>query len=267
MLKSEFDLFSYSCYLSKIIIDKKTIQSLCIRMLNVTEIDKSFSSKKEKVLSGISFNVGPGESVALVGENGAGKTTLIRILSLILKPDNGSISLNNRRSDSHAPYIKSRTGTLFSGDSSLYDRLTARENIIYYAGLNGISRNSTCRNIDRLIDELSLSDFIDSRVGTFSRGMKQRTAIARTLITDPELIILDEPSTGLDVIAANSVKKIITGLKESGKTVLFSSHNSDEIFDCADRILVIHKGKINCDKTVQTYMSEHGRDLTVYIRE
>lgn len=236
-------------------------------MLKVSEIDKSFPQKKGMVLSNITFSINKGEAVALVGENGAGKTTLIRILSLILRPDKGFFSLNNIKFDEAPGYIKSKTGTLFSGDGSLYDRLSARENIQYYAQLNGIHITEYDKMLEMLTDELSLSNFLNDRVSTFSRGMKQRTAIARTLITDPDFIILDEPSTGLDIIATESVKKIITRLKDSGKTVLFSSHNTDEIFSCADRIIVIHKGKINCDKTAESFQSEHEKDLTFYIKE
>ncbi|PKL38843.1 MAG: ABC transporter [Spirochaetae bacterium HGW-Spirochaetae-1] len=235
-------------------------------MLNVSEICKSFPRKKGMVLSEVSFSINRGEAVALVGENGAGKTTLIRILSLILKPDKGFISLNNKKFTEDPAYIKSKTGTLFSGDGSLYDRLSARENILYYAQLNGVNKAEYNRMLEILTDELSISDFLDDRVSTFSRGMKQRTAIVRTLITDPDFIILDEPSTGLDIIASDSVKKIITRLKNSGKTVLFASHSIDEIFSCADRIIIIHKGKINCDRTTESFQSEQGKDLTLYIK-
>ncbi len=236
-------------------------------MLIVDGICKSFPRKKEMVLSDISFTINRGEAVSLVGENGAGKTTLIRILSMILKPDKGSISWNSVKLDRSPDYLKSVTGTLFSGDGSLYDRLTAKENIIYHARLNGVDQKAYSSMLDVLTDELSLSEFLNDRVSTFSRGMKQRTAIARTLITDPDFLILDEPSTGLDIIAAGAVKKIITRLKTAGKTVLFSSHNTDEIFSCADRIIVIHKGKINCDKNAETFQSLHGRDISCYIQE
>ncbi|TAL32329.1 MAG: ABC transporter ATP-binding protein [Spirochaetes bacterium] len=236
-------------------------------MLHVTDICKSFPLKKGMVLSDISFSINKGEAVALVGENGAGKTTLIRILSMILKPDRGSITLDNMHYNESPEYLRGKTSTLFSGEGSLYDRLSARENIIYHAALNGISKSSYRGMLETLAGELSLSDFLNDRVSTFSRGMKQRTAIARTLITDPEFVILDEPSTGLDIIAGNAVKRIILKQKENGKTVLFSSHNADEIFTCADRIIVIHKGKINCDKKVESYLSEHGKDLTFYIKE
>jgi sodium transport system ATP-binding protein len=236
-------------------------------MITLSEINKSFPGKREMALSGISFSIGRGEAVALVGENGAGKTTLIRILSLILKPDNGFFSFDNIKFSDNPDYIKSKTGTLFSGEGSLYDRLTAEENIKYYAELNGVCKNDYRKRIEPLIEDLSLSAFLNDRVSTFSRGMKQRTAIARALITDPDFIILDEPSTGLDIIAGNSVKRIINRLKHDGKTILFSSHNTDEIFTCADRITVIHKGKINCDKTAEEYRAVHGLDLTVYIKE
>ena len=219
------------------------------------------------VLDHVSFVLNSGEAAALVGENGAGKTTLIRILSQILKPDRGFFSLDELRSDLSPEDVKNKTGTLFSGDGGLYDRLSAEENISYYAKLNGISKSSYHRMLEILVQELSLSEFLNERVSTFSRGMKQRTAIARTLITDPDFIILDEPSTGLDVIAVESVKRIINRLKQNGKTLLFSSHSTDEIFSCADRIIIIHKGKINCDKDLKSYEASYGRDLTCFIKE
>jgi len=236
-------------------------------MLTVSGICKSFPRKKGMVLSDISFSISKGEAVALVGENGAGKTTLIRIFSLILRPDRGFFSLNNKRFDEEPAYIRSKTGALFSGDGSLYDRLSARENILYYARLNGIAQRDVTATLTRLTEELALGSFLDDRVSTFSRGMKQRTALARALITDPDFVILDEPSTGLDVIAGDSVKTIIRRLRDNGKTVLFSSHGVDEIFSCADRILIMHRGEINCDRTVESFQSEHGKDLGFYIRD
>jgi sodium transport system ATP-binding protein len=163
-------------------------------------------------------------------------------------------------------YVKSKTGTLFSGEGSLYDRLSAKENIEYYARLNGIPKSKFNGMLELLTEELSLASFLNENVGTFSRGMKQRTAIARTLIADPAFVILDEPSTGLDIIASESVKKMIARLKADGKTVLFSSHNLDEIFTCADRIIIIHKGRIACDKPVKAFGSDRAKDLTYYIK-
>ena len=236
-------------------------------MLELCGVCKSFPAKKEMVLADISFSISKGEVVALVGENGAGKSTLVRILSQILRPDAGSISLDTVSFHEDPGYMKNRTGTLFSGESSLYDRLSAGENIIYHARLNGIPKAKYEPDLELLIEELSLSHYIDDRVSTFSRGMKQRTAIAKTLITDPEFIILDEPSSGLDIIAKDSVKAIISRLKKSGKTVLFSSHSLDEILSCADRVIILHAGQIVCDSPVELFQSGRGKDITSYLRD
>lgn len=235
-------------------------------MLVLRSISKGFPPKKPQVLRDVSFSIQPGETVALVGENGAGKSTLIRILSQILKPDSGAVSLNGIDMRENPAYLKSRTGTLFSGESSLYDRLTARENIIYHARLNGIPEEKYTGHLGRLTEELALSAYIDDRVATFSRGMKQRTAIARTLITDPDFVILDEPSTGLDILAMESVKSIISGLGARGKTVLFSSHFTDEILGCADRVVILHGGTIACDSPVDAFRPEGGKNFTDYLR-
>ncbi len=235
-------------------------------MLELRGISKGFRPKKPHVLRDISFSIQPGETVALVGENGAGKSTLIRILSQILKPDSGTVFLDGVSMSDNPVYLKSRTGTLFSGESSLYDRLTARENIIYHARLNGIPEPHYTEHLERLIEELALFAYIDDRVATFSRGMKQRTAIARTLITDPDFVILDEPSTGLDILAMESVKRIISGLGTRGKTVLFSSHFTDEILGCADRVVIVHDGTIACDSPVGAFRPEGGKNFTDYLR-
>ncbi|MFO7729519.1 MAG: ABC transporter ATP-binding protein [Spirochaetia bacterium] len=236
-------------------------------MLELRGVCKSFSAKKEMVLSDISFMIRQGEVVALVGENGAGKSTLVRILSQILRPDAGSISLDTVSLHEDPGYMKNRTGTLFSGESSLYDRLSARENIIYHARLNGIPKQKYEKHLKLLTEELSLSHYIDDRASTFSRGMKQRAAIARALITDPEFVILDEPSSGLDIIAKDSVKAIISRLKSSGKTVLFSSHSLDEILSCAERIIILHSGQIVCDAPIALFQSGGGKDITSYLRD
>ena len=139
-------------------------------MLVLRSISKGFPPKKPQVLRDVSFSIQPGETVALVGENGAGKSTLIRILSQILKPDSGTVSLNGIDMRENPAYLKSRTGTLFSGESSLYDRLTARENIIYHARLNGIPEEQYTEHLGRLTEELAPSAYIDDRVATFSRA-------------------------------------------------------------------------------------------------
>lgn len=235
-------------------------------MLELHSISKGFPPKKPHVLREVSFSIQPGETVALVGENGAGKSTLIRILSQILKYDLGTVSLNGIDMRENPAYFKNRTGTLFSGESSLYDRLTARENIMYHARLNGIPGTRCLEHCVRLTEELSLSAYIDDRVATFSRGMKQRTAIARALITDPEFVILDEPSTGLDILAMESVKAIISGLGARGKTVLFSSHFTDEILGCADRVVILHGGAVVCDSPVADFRPGGTKKFTDYLR-
>ncbi|TVQ28090.1 MAG: ABC transporter ATP-binding protein [Spirochaetaceae bacterium] len=235
-------------------------------MLELRGICKRFPGKPDAVLSEVSCTVRKGETVALVGENGAGKSTLVRILSQILRQDAGTVFLDSVGVHRDPGYMKRRTATLFSGESSLYDRLTARENIVYHARLNGIRKAHYEHHLTALIEELSLSRYIDDRVSTFSRGMKQRTAIARTLITDPEFIILDEPSSGLDIIAIESVKAIISRLRMNGKTVLFSSHSLDEIL-CAQRVIILHAGRIVCDSPVERFLPGGGEDIPSYLRD
>jgi len=235
-------------------------------MLEVSDVSKTYPKRETPTLSSVSFAIEKGEAAALIGENGAGKTTLIRILSTIMQPNKGTVYLNGHNVLEDISYSKQRTSVLFSGDCSLYDRLTGRENILYYAQLNGIKRSDSISELDNIIKELALTDFIDQKISSYSRGQKQRTAIARSLITNPDFLILDEPSTGLDIIGIKSVTEILNRLKKNGKTILFSSHNVDEIFNCADRILVLHHGKIRCNLKIDEYIGAYGRDFTLLIK-
>ena len=213
-------------------------------MIKIDNIYKSFKKSDIKALSNISFSVKRGESTALLGENGAGKTTLIRIISTILKPDSGSCRINNFCTAKNPEKVRKSIGILQGAESGLYDRLTAYENIEYFGHLHGIEKKTIKNRINQFSEILEMDDFLLRRCGTFSKGMKQKTAIARALIHDPEVIILDEPTSGLDLSAAKKVQDFILFMKENGKSILFSSHNMQEILKTADTLIIIHKGQI-----------------------
>ena len=213
-------------------------------MIEADRLSKSFKKSRIKALSNISFTVKKGEAAALLGENGAGKTTLIRIISTILRPDSGTCRINNFCSVNNPEQVRKNIGLLQGGEAGLYDRLTAYENIEYFGLLHKIKKETIKKRISMFSDILEMEDFLHRKSGTFSKGMKQKTALARALIHDPEVIILDEPTSGLDLGASKKVQDFILFMKKNGKSILFSSHSMQEILKTADKLIIMHKGKI-----------------------
>lgn len=211
-------------------------------MVKVTNLSKSF--KNVNAVNNISFTVEPGEIVGLLGENGAGKTTTLRMLATMLKPTSGTVEINGYDILNDGDKVRSQIGILFGGEVGLYDRLTARENIRYFAMLNGISKEEADKNISELCKLLDMDEYIDRRVGKFSRGMKQKVAIARSIIHNPKVMLFDEPTMGLDVTASRIVQNFIFKCKEENKAIIFSSHSMQEVEKLCDRVIIINKGKI-----------------------
>lgn len=211
-------------------------------MIEVNSLSKTF--KEVKAVDNISFTVKSGEIVGLLGENGAGKTTTLRILATMLKPTGGTAKVNGFDILTEDSMVRSQIGILFGGEVGLYDRLTARENIKYFAMLNGLSKEETKKNIDELVKTLEMEEYIDRRVGKFSRGMKQKVAIARSIVHNPKVMLFDEPTMGLDVTAARIVQNFIFKCKEQNKSIIFSSHSMVEVEKLCDRVIIINKGKI-----------------------
>lgn len=211
-------------------------------MIEVNSLSKAF--KEVKAVDNISFTVKSGEIVGLLGENGAGKTTTLRMLATMLKPTGGTAKVNGFDILTEDSKVRSQIGILFGGEVGLYDRLTARENIRYFAMLNGLSKEETRKNIDELVKALEMEEYIDRRVGKFSRGMKQKVAIARSIVHNPKVMLFDEPTMGLDVTAARIVQNFIFNCKEQNKSIIFSSHSMVEVEKLCDRVIIINKGKI-----------------------
>lgn len=219
-------------------------------MLKVTNLTKTF--KNTTVVDDISFQVKPGEIVGLLGENGAGKTTTLRMISTMLKISSGEAIVNGYLASKEPIKVRKEIGILFGGDVGLYDRLTARENIKYFANLYGIDNKSADDRINELSKRFEMDEFIDKKVAKFSRGMKQKVSIARSIVHSPNVMLFDEPSTGLDVTAARTVHEFILKCKEEGKTILFSSHSMAEVEKLCDRVVIINKGKLLEDCNLET---------------
>jgi sodium transport system ATP-binding protein len=227
-------------------------------MIEIMELSKRF--KKVLAVDAISFHVAKGEIVGLVGENGAGKTTTLRMLATMLKPTGGTAAIGGYDILRQPGKVRGEIGILFGGEVGLYDRLTGRENIEYFAALNGMTREETAASIDKLIRLLDMEEYIDRRVGKFSRGMKQKVAIARSIVHQPTVMLFDEPTAGLDVSAARIVQDFILHCKQEEKAIIFSSHSMAEVEKLCDRLVIINKGRIVEDGTVSELKAKYRND-------
>jgi len=210
-------------------------------MIRVDDLHKSFG--EVKALRGVSFQARDGCITGLLGPNGAGKSTTLRILYTVLKPDSGSATIDGVDVVANELKARSRIGTLPHG-SGLYPHLTARENIAYYAKLYDMSPDIIDRRVQTVIDQLDINDFADRRTKGFSQGQRTKVSLARSLVHEPQNILLDEPSNGLDVMATRSLRELIRQLKAAGKCVLFSSHVMQEVAALCDEIIIIAEGKV-----------------------
>ncbi|WP_129722965.1 ABC transporter ATP-binding protein [Xylanivirga thermophila] len=227
-------------------------------MIRTENLSKAF--KDIKAVNDVSFSVENGEIVGLLGENGAGKTTTLRMLATMLKPTGGTAYVNGYDIIKQPEKVRREIGILFGGEVGLYDRLTARENIEYFAQLNGMSKAEMDESVMHLIKEFQMEEYIDKRVGTFSRGMKQRVAISRSIVHKPTVMLFDEPTIGLDVTAAKIVHDFIMGCKQEGRAIIFSSHSMQEVEKLCDRIIIIHKGSIIDQGTIEYFKEKYKKD-------
>ena len=215
-------------------------------MLKVRELCKVFTDKTSTdvvAVDNLSFEAEAGEIVAVLGMNGAGKSTTLRMLSTILSPSSGSIELNGENVHSGAAHIRQSIGFL-SGSTGLYKRLTARETIEFFARINGMSRDKIKEAIDNIAQLMNMHDFLERPCEKLSTGQKQKVNIARTIIHEPSLLILDEATTGLDVVAKQSIINFIQHMRTDKRVILFSTHHMDEVRDLCDRVIILHKGRL-----------------------
>ena len=192
----------------------------------------------------LDLTVKRGEVLALLGHNGAGKTTTVRLLNGVLAPSAGEAFLFGLSPFEHGPAVRARVGVL-TESQSLEERLDARQNLRYYADLYGYPEDRVAKRIEGLLDEFGLAQVADRPVGGFSKGMKQRLALARALQHEPELLFLDEPTAGLDPVAARQVNEMIRSQsRDAGRTVLLCTHNLIEAQRVCDRVAVMREGRI-----------------------
>ena len=231
-------------------------------MIETHNLTKVFRNKKRgeiRAVDGISFRCQPGQIYGLLGANGAGKTTTLRMLATILQPTDGSARVAGFDITEQPEMVRAKIGFL-STATALYGRLTARELVEYFGRLNGLNGGALRRRTDELFALLGISDFADRRCDKLSTGMKQKVSIARTLVHDPPVMIFDEPTVGLDVMAARTIVGFIRDCRDRGKTVIFSTHVMSEAEKLCDTIGIIHNGKLLAEGTLSELRARSGLD-------
>lgn len=195
-------------------------------------------------VDGVSFEVQPGEVFGFLGPNGAGKTTTIRMLATLLEPSGGQAFICGHDVTTDATEARRRLGAVLAGDRSLYWKLTGRENLEFFATLYHVPRHEMKKRIDTVLERMQLADRADEMVERYSTGMKQRLSLARSLLADPPVLLLDEPTLGLDPQAARNLRELVLELKEEGRAILLTTHYMEEADLLSDRIAIIDHGKI-----------------------
>lgn len=229
-------------------------------MIEVSQLAKHFHDRKRgtvKAVDGVSFSCQPGEIFGLLGVNGAGKTTTLRILATLLKPTGGTAIIDGADVVNDPRSVREKVGFL-STATALYGRLTAQEMVEYFGRLNGMTEARLKERIDQLFVRLEMDEFRNGRCDKLSTGQKQRVSIARTLVHDPQVMIFDEPTNGLDVLAARTIVQFIRECRDLGKTVIFSSHVMSEVARLCDRIAIIHHGRMCVTGTVVELRAHYG---------
>jgi sodium transport system ATP-binding protein len=229
-------------------------------MIEARNLVKRFRDKKRGAVCAVddvSFSCRPGEIFGLLGANGAGKTTTLRMLATILAPSEGTAVVAGYDVIEDPQTVRSRVGFL-STATALYGRLSAQEMVEYFGRLHGLDEPTLRGRVDEIFTRLEMNDFRDRRCDKLSTGMKQKVSIARTLVHDPSVMIFDEPTLGLDVIAARTIALFIRECRDKGKTVVFSTHVMSEVEKLCDHIGIIDGGKLLAEGTLPELRARFG---------
>ncbi|AEB07582.1 ABC transporter related protein [Coriobacterium glomerans PW2] len=209
-------------------------------MIEVKGVSKHY--RKCTALDDVTFNIGRGHITGLLGENGAGKSTMLRVLAGTLRSDSGTVRINEATTAERQRRIQ--TTLLLAGEAGLYEELTAFENILYFARLRALDLRVARQRIRMLSERFDMDGFLDRRVSELSCGMRQKTAIVRALIHDPDIIMLDEPESGLDFVASSTMNEFLRESVKWGRIVIISSHSAGEILDLCDQVVVLKQGRV-----------------------
>lgn len=228
-------------------------------MISVHELTKRFPAGGREIVAvdRLSFRVAAGEVYGLMGPNGAGKTTTLRMVLGLLSPTSGYAEVSGLRSDQAPDEVKRRIG-LVSTSAGLYQWLTPRELLLFFADLYGIGPRAAEARLERMSELLDLRGFVDQRCATLSTGQKQRVLLARALMHDPPIMLLDEPTRGLDVFGTHAIFEYIGHLRGEGKAVILSTHRLDEAQRLCDRFGLLHRGRMVLEGSLAELQAQTG---------
>lgn len=230
-------------------------------MIEVRGLSRIFEDKKRgtiRAVENVSFTVAPGEIFGLLGPNGAGKSTTLRVLATMLKPTAGTASVNGFDVVSQPDDVRAQIGFL-SGDMGLYARLSPREVLRFFGRLSVVDGPKLEKRIEELVTMLDMASFADGRIDKLSSGQRQKTAIARTLVHDPPVLILDEPTATLDVPTAQIIERAIQDARRQGRSIIYSTHVMEEAEYLCDRIGVISDGQLKIVGTMDDLRRATGK--------
>ncbi len=242
--------------------------------IEVRDLVRVFDSRKgfffreverTQALKGVNLTVSTGSIFGLLGPNGAGKTTLVKILSTLLLPTSGSARVLGHDVTRETEWLRPRIGLVLGGERGLYNRISARENLRYFADLYGIPVRERERRIREVLERVDLVDAADRRVEEYSRGMKQRLHIARGILHRPAVLFLDEPTIGLDPKSARETRKLVRSLTRDGVTILLTTHYMFEAEELCPELAVLSKGRIVAHDTIPGLRSRVGGDRTIEV--
>ena len=225
--------------------------------VKVDRLEKTLG--KNRVLRGISLEAGSGEIFGLLGPNGAGKTTTLRIICTLLAPDAGSVEVLGFDTRTAPEEVRRRVGVV-TADIGVYPRLSARENITYFGELSGVLDGELERRVGAVLERLDMVSFADQRAESLSSGQKQKVAIARAIVHDPDVLMFDEPTSNLDVLASREIRNFMVESRDRGKCVIFSTHVLHDAERLCDRMTILHEGAVVATGPTSEVRGSH-RDL------
>ncbi|SFJ37942.1 sodium transport system ATP-binding protein [Thermoflavimicrobium dichotomicum] len=235
-------------------------------VIEIKKLSKQFG--KTTALKEVEFSVHKGEVVGLLGANGAGKSTLLQILVGLIPPTSGEVKILGKDVQKDPLFVKKHVGLLFGSDTGLYHRLTAYENIAYFAEFYGVTKEVYEKRIKEWAEVLQLTPHLHKQASELSKGNHQKVTILRTLIHDPDIILLDEPTTGLDIAASLSFQDMLKEIKFRGKTIIFSTHIMEEVEALCSQVVILQKGAVSYQGTLtELYNKMQTKNLTAIMRK